>query len=437
MPNWLSRIKWAIRDGGKFRILLLHLREFVDNIIELVPVSLDVINDTVEEDITTIVDISTLRLAESACEESYPRWSTRASEVIKESEIGTLDRRNFEEISRDVHEPQIAEQESVSNTIQDLKVPAIAEKVFLVFTDECLDLEADSHCEVATIGTAVVSDQEDISFTCESSVRWNLGRRILRNVKPSSDSQEKISEAESRRMEISKITGNLPDICPIFRIYVHCGPCACAVQTALKVTRENGASKYFDFAIRIDERLPTSCRRSSTAIDVLAAIHHAIDGHVVFDYFPNSISIGCIDCPELENSIYNLEQENVGHFGPGSVLQQILAEYDDMNRDDIPIEAIILIAEAGLCHLSLEGQPFRAEARKPRDNDIFAFDSIWKKPLWEWERRYMGSYSRSKASVEKRRARESLLTDLIPPATTPPTPRNKRPRSESTAISDD
>ena len=118
MPNWLSRIKWAIRDGAKFRILLFHLREFVDNLIQLVPVPANVINSTVEEDITTIIDIDTLRIAESACEENYPSWSWRASEVIKESEIGTLDRRNFEEMIRDTDEPKIAEKESGSNPSQ-------------------------------------------------------------------------------------------------------------------------------------------------------------------------------------------------------------------------------------------------------------------------------------------------------------------------------
>ena len=105
-PNWLSRIKWAIRDGAKFRILLSHRRDFVDSVIQLVPVPPDVINHTVEEDITTIIDISHLRLAESACEENYPKWSTRASEVIKESELGKVDRRNFEEIIRDTDEPK-------------------------------------------------------------------------------------------------------------------------------------------------------------------------------------------------------------------------------------------------------------------------------------------------------------------------------------------
>lgn len=118
--SWLSRIKWAIRDEAKFRILLSHLRELVDSIIQLVPVPLDVINSTIEEDITTIIDISTLRLAETACEESYPSWSTRASDVIKESEIGTLDPRNFEERSRDIDEPETAKQQSRSNTDQNL-----------------------------------------------------------------------------------------------------------------------------------------------------------------------------------------------------------------------------------------------------------------------------------------------------------------------------
>jgi hypothetical protein len=119
-PSWLSRIKWAIRDEAKFRILLSHLKEFVDNMIKLVPVPPEIINHTVEEDITTIIDIGTLRLAERACEESYPRWSSRASEVIEESEAGTLDRRNLEEMIRDIDEPLFAEEEFGSNVTQDI-----------------------------------------------------------------------------------------------------------------------------------------------------------------------------------------------------------------------------------------------------------------------------------------------------------------------------
>jgi Prion-inhibition and propagation len=455
-PNWLSRIKWAIRDGSKFRILLLHLREFVDNIIQLVPVPLDVINDTVEEDITTMVDISTLRLAESACEESYPRWSTRASEVIKESEIGTLDRRNLEEIIRDIDEPETTKQESGSNINQHLSGKPTTryfqekfsgrlnvyfpEKTFIVLTDNCLDLEADSHCESATIGEAISGDK-DLSFTCANRLRWNLGRRILMHVKLPFKSQEAMSEAESRRFELSKIVGELPDVSPVSRIYVHCGPCACAVQTALNLTRDNDASEFFEFVIRIDERLPTSCRRSSTTIDVLAAIRDTIYGHEV-SWSVISKSIGFIDCPELEKRIYNLEQEKFGHFEPSSVLQKILVEDYQDYKNNVPVGAVVFIAEADSCQLSLESRPFRGEARKPRETEIFAFKSVWNESGYLWQREYMGSCARSANAIEKKRTRSSPITDLIPPptsdaiATTPPIPRNKRPRSESTAKSD-
>ncbi|MCJ1398699.1 hypothetical protein MMC11_001900 [Xylographa trunciseda] len=437
-PSWLSRIKWAIRDGAKFRILLSHLKEFVDNIIELVPVSLDVINSTVEEDITTIIDISTLRLAESACEESYPRWSTRASEVIKESEIGTLDRRNLEEMIRDVNEPEVAKQESTSDRNQDipLNYNSNMSKLFVVLTDECLDLETDSHCEAATIGRAI-SSTEDISFTCYNLAQWNLGRRILAKAKRSF---EEISEAESRRIEICKATGELPDVIPIDRVYIHCGPCACAIQTALKLTWVNRASEYVDYAIRIDERLPTSCRRSSAAIEVLAAIHDTIDGYQV-TYGDKSKSIGFIDCPELEKQIYNLEQETTSHFGPANILHTILNEYQDIKHAN-SVAAIVIIAEADTIHSSLEGQRFYSEARKPRDTDIFTFEFAQENDEWKWRRRYEGAYSRSKKSIEKKRARSSLLTDQIPPpssnvtALMSPAPSNKRVRSESTVNSD-
>jgi len=456
-PTLLSRIKWAIRDGGKFRILLAHLKEFVDNLIQLVPVPLDVINDTVEEDITTIVDISTLRLTESACEESYPSWSTRASEVIKESEIGTLDRRNLEEVVRDIDEPETTNQKSGSNNNQNLSGKPTTryfqggvsgslnayfpEKTFIVLTDNCLDLEPDSHCESATIGRAITG-AKDLSFTCANRVHWNLGRRILMNVELPLKSQEGMGEAKSRRFGLPKIVGGLPGVSLSSRIYIHCGPCACAVHTALNLTLDNEASKCFEFVIRIDERLPTSCRRSCTTIDALAAIRDTIYGHEVQSWSDKSKSISCIDCPELEKRIYNLEQEKFGYFESSSVLQKILVEDYQDYENKVAVGAIVFIAEADSCQLSLESRPFRGEARKPRETEIYTFKSIWDESEYVWQRRYMGSYGRSANAIEKKRTRSAPITDVIPPptsraiATMPPIQRNKRPRSESAAKSD-
>jgi hypothetical protein len=253
---------------------------------------------------------------------------------------------------------------------------------------------------------------------------------------------EAIDERESRRFKALKITGDLPHVRPISRIYIHCGPCACAIQTALNLTQGDGVSEYFDFAIRIDERLPTSCRRSSTALDVLAAIHDAIDGHVVNSWDAKSKSIGFIDCPDLEKRIFTLEQERFEHSESASVLQKILAEEYEGLKSDLPIEAIIFIAEADLSHHSLESPPFSAEARKPRGTDIYAFVRSWTEAGRFWQRKYLGSYTRSKKAIEKKRARLSLLTNPTPPLTSsiiptaPPIPRNKGPRSKYTAESD-
>jgi hypothetical protein len=100
-PSLLSRTKWAIRDRAKFEGLILHLKDFIDSLIQMTPDQSQTIDEIVEEDIASIVGLRRLRLAESACEGSYPRWSAKASDIIRESEIGTIDRRNYEEIIRD------------------------------------------------------------------------------------------------------------------------------------------------------------------------------------------------------------------------------------------------------------------------------------------------------------------------------------------------
>ena len=246
---------------------------------------------------------------------------------------------------------------------------------------------------------------------------------------------------EERRFQTLKSTGTLPKVRPVSRIYIHCGPCACAIQTAMDFTLDNDVSEYFDLVIRIDERLQTSCRRSGSTIDVLAAIRNTIDRHVTNNRDHISKSLGCIDCPELEKQIYNLEQERSGYSDPRTVLQRILLQHYIASESILPIRAIVIIAEANSCHLSLESRPFNTEARKPQETDIFSIKHVYKESggAMTWYRDYAGSYSRSKNAIEKKRAESSLLTDRASPstfgvtATTPTTPRTKRPRSESTA----
>lgn len=281
---------------------------------------------------------------------------------------------------------------------------------------------------------------KDLSFTCVSKARWNLGDRILNGVKPFS-SQEAMNEAESNRFKTLRATGDLPGVRPVSRIYIHCGPCACAVHTALRLTQGNEISEYFDFVIRIDERLPTSCRRSSTAISVLTAIHDSIDQHILMHRQATLKAVDYIDCPELEKRIYNLEQERFEQFEPANLLQKIVLDCNDL-KSNLSIGAIIIIAETDHCQLSLENRPFYSGAKKPRETDIFSFVSSWTGTEHIWHRQYEGSYTRSKMAIETMKARSPLPTGLIPPpissviAMEPPFRRSQRPRSETAAESD-
>jgi Prion-inhibition and propagation len=100
-PSLVSQTKWAIHDKPKFELLVNHLKDFVDGLNEVIPMSRESQDRIIEEDITSILDISKLRLVHAACEGSYRTWSDMASAVIDATEERTVDRRTLEEILRD------------------------------------------------------------------------------------------------------------------------------------------------------------------------------------------------------------------------------------------------------------------------------------------------------------------------------------------------
>jgi hypothetical protein len=99
----ISRAKWAIHDKAKFEGLRGHLKDFVDGLYEVVPISKESGDCIIQGDICSIVNISKLRLVQSACSESnYQSWADMAGEVIEESTTGTADRRRTEDWLRDI-----------------------------------------------------------------------------------------------------------------------------------------------------------------------------------------------------------------------------------------------------------------------------------------------------------------------------------------------
>jgi hypothetical protein len=91
------RTRWAIHDKTKFEGLIHHLKDLIDGLNEVVLVNRETQDQIMHDDIVSILDISKLRLIQSACEGSYTTLSKAASTVIAASEFGTIDRRNIEE----------------------------------------------------------------------------------------------------------------------------------------------------------------------------------------------------------------------------------------------------------------------------------------------------------------------------------------------------
>lgn len=93
----VMRTRWAIHDKNKFEGLLHHLKDLIDGLNEVVLVKRETQDQIMHDDIVSILDISKLRLIQSACEGTYTALSRVASTVIEASEYGTIDRRNIEE----------------------------------------------------------------------------------------------------------------------------------------------------------------------------------------------------------------------------------------------------------------------------------------------------------------------------------------------------
>jgi len=104
----LSKTKWAIHNKASFEGLIVHLKDFIDGLYQVIPVSRESQDRLIQDDMASILGLSKLQLVKEACEEaSYRAWSEMASVIIEESIKGTTDRRNFEELMRDIKDVDV------------------------------------------------------------------------------------------------------------------------------------------------------------------------------------------------------------------------------------------------------------------------------------------------------------------------------------------
>ena len=90
----LDKTRWAIHDASKFEKLIDDIRDLIDGLTTKVPVSPELQEQKVQDDIASMVDdIQSLHLFQEACKNDYPKWWTAASAAIDASEVATQDDR--------------------------------------------------------------------------------------------------------------------------------------------------------------------------------------------------------------------------------------------------------------------------------------------------------------------------------------------------------
>jgi hypothetical protein len=89
-PSVLLRTKWAIHDKAKFETLISDIRDLVNGIYNILPVSNKERDKIAFKDIKALLpDLRRLKQLEFASEAIYPTWSEAASIMIMASESGT------------------------------------------------------------------------------------------------------------------------------------------------------------------------------------------------------------------------------------------------------------------------------------------------------------------------------------------------------------
>ena len=97
-PSALDKTRWAIHDAIKFQNLVKDIRDLIDGLTTGVPVSSELQEQKVEDDIASLMDdIQSLHLFQEACKDDYPQCWTAASAAIDASEVATLDNRLADE----------------------------------------------------------------------------------------------------------------------------------------------------------------------------------------------------------------------------------------------------------------------------------------------------------------------------------------------------
>jgi Prion-inhibition and propagation len=405
--NLTQRTKWAIHDKGKFESLIRHVKDLVDGLHNVVPVLAQQQDAMIRQDILAL-NITELKLVKEACADRYQAWSDVASAILTASDSGTFDYRTTDDLINDTSEESGKGRDVLDEAAPPTPLYAIEKLdislkpgsyVYFVFTGPCFSLGTPDSCRANTIGPSTFATK-GATFLPETegliSTRWSLGRRITESMQLNFHTDD-IEMLRNSNWEVGEYQSEVMNkVLPLGKMYMYCGPCICALRTAL-VTCHREQSKTIHCLVRVDDRIETSCGDQQSRLSRLVSV---IDIIRSIEAMPASDTVKfdtswtqMVDRIWLEQRIYDLEEElqekdlMKSRFSRGTEL------FADLIFPSTSVVAIVVLGELDKCYWMMQQAPFPWSPRMPRENEIYQFKGSGRPLATRWSRTFLGTFT--------------------------------------------
>jgi hypothetical protein len=264
---------------------------------------------------------------------------------------------------------------------------------YMTLTPQCLSVSTAVPCTPNLVGETCVLNSDFPSFTPEGyNVISSLGSLITDKIDPKFPNRAgdilEIMNFECAVLQALAIESMLP----AEDIKIYCSPCACAIRTALRISKDR-STLLIKYTVRVDERLPSSCCSYSTLVDTISSLLHIIQlaessqlGRIV-NVIDRSL-LTHLDRQWIEKMLYRLECKPPNYRSQlglqrrvGQLVSEAAAEHPKA----------VFIGEIDYLRPLLEMSVFPRLPRPPRVNELY---QIKKSSAADpWKVKYLGGFT--------------------------------------------
>lgn len=217
---------------------------------------------------------------------------------------------------------------------------------------------------------------------------------------------------------------------PVARVYIYCAPCACLLATAFNICRQAGsrATTYFEFLVRPDDRLVSSCCfQKDRSVGLASLIESVKKIESSETYLENHLKL--LDGIWVEQRLYEIEEET-DLPQSSTKIAQIGGKVLSSQKSGELAAGIIILGELGYCLQIMGSRPFASNPRIPKETEIFQMKERYVEGKSLWIRKFLGTCTPravptttpSTPQLPQTPLSTPFISTLVASETSPPTP---------------